>query len=324
VLILSGEGTQTQTIEALRLGADDYVRKEDVERELADRLRAVLQADQQATHNELLAVGSTLVAVPLKRYLAATDPVPRLKRLVELYEALLRLGGLLVLADLRHLRPELPEADRLSIRPLMSPAMGTWHHVCAAAGPLLPASRSSVRLAASFETKPTERIIKARNDLAHAGDPSDAVARELLENLEDGVHRLLRKVRHVPLDIVVPTGLRWDGSQFDVVAVELRGESVALPVAQRRTSQAPIAGRAYAISDDISGWTALHPLLVAEPGREPGVWEIFVFDGFGNRNANPRDDVPLRYLSIWSRSREHVPSSTCEAAEIRGIASDWA
>jgi hypothetical protein len=131
-------------------------------------------------------------------------------------------------------------------------------------------------------------------------------------------------LRDIPVDIVVPTGLRWDGSQFDVTAVEIRGESVALPVTQRLTLQAPITGHAYAVSEKGSAWIALHPVLVAEPGREPGVWEIFVFDGFGSRTSTLRDDLPLRYLNIWSGSRERVPTSTTVAGDLRGITADWA
>ena len=177
-----GEGSQTETIQALRLGADDYVRKEDVEHELADRLLAVVEANQLAAQDELLARGPTLIAVPLKRYLAAADPVPRVKRMLELYEAALRFGALLILAGLKQRDVEPPAAERLSIRSLMSPTMGAWQHVCAVAGRLLPESSPGWRLAASFETKQTERIIKTRNDLAHSGDPSDTVARELLRH----------------------------------------------------------------------------------------------------------------------------------------------
>ena len=40
VLVVSAEGTQLETIEALRLGAVDYVMKERIQLELADRVRA--------------------------------------------------------------------------------------------------------------------------------------------------------------------------------------------------------------------------------------------------------------------------------------------
>ena len=80
-----------------------------------------------------------------------------------------------------------------------------------------------------------------------------------------------------------------DGSKFDVTAVELRGESVALPVTQRRALKARITGHAYAINDDGSGWTALHPLLVAEPGREPGVWRSLFSMALHGNDSDPRD-----------------------------------
>src|SRR5687768_1399846 len=39
VVVISGEGTQTETIKALRLGAVDYVTKEKAEEELKDRIQ---------------------------------------------------------------------------------------------------------------------------------------------------------------------------------------------------------------------------------------------------------------------------------------------
>ena len=50
VVILSGEGAQHQTIEALRLGAVDYVRKESAQTELRDRLAAALSGSRVIEH----------------------------------------------------------------------------------------------------------------------------------------------------------------------------------------------------------------------------------------------------------------------------------
>lgn len=42
VIIVSGEGTQAETIQALRLGANDYITKEELIEELAERLKTAL------------------------------------------------------------------------------------------------------------------------------------------------------------------------------------------------------------------------------------------------------------------------------------------
>ena len=43
VIVISGEGTQTETIKALRLGASDYVTKDKVEEELLDRIHTLIE-----------------------------------------------------------------------------------------------------------------------------------------------------------------------------------------------------------------------------------------------------------------------------------------
>ena len=52
VIIVSGEGTQAETIQALRLGAEDYVTKEQLSDELAERILIALQA--RRTTNEVI------------------------------------------------------------------------------------------------------------------------------------------------------------------------------------------------------------------------------------------------------------------------------
>jgi DNA-binding response OmpR family regulator len=54
ILVLSGQGGQRQTIEAQRLGADDFVLKEDVATELADQARRLLRSDVNIQRQEAL------------------------------------------------------------------------------------------------------------------------------------------------------------------------------------------------------------------------------------------------------------------------------
>lgn len=51
VIVISGEGTQTETIKAIRLGAIDYVTKESAERELQDRIQQAIARSSAALEN---------------------------------------------------------------------------------------------------------------------------------------------------------------------------------------------------------------------------------------------------------------------------------
>ncbi len=54
ILVLSGQGGQRQTIEAQRLGADDFVLKEDVATELSDQARRLLRSGVSIQRQEAL------------------------------------------------------------------------------------------------------------------------------------------------------------------------------------------------------------------------------------------------------------------------------
>jgi DNA-binding response OmpR family regulator len=59
-LILSGEGTQTETIKALRLGANDYVAKEKIEDELLDQVKKLIETSMfKVPSSELIKEGET-------------------------------------------------------------------------------------------------------------------------------------------------------------------------------------------------------------------------------------------------------------------------
>lgn len=67
VVVISGEGTQTETIKALRLGAIDYVTKENAARELKDRIRHAIVRSSAMLENIGRRPTSDLVAGPETR-----------------------------------------------------------------------------------------------------------------------------------------------------------------------------------------------------------------------------------------------------------------
>ena len=133
VLILSGEGNQAETIKALRLGARDYVRKDEVEVELLERISALAAEARESAADYLLGNAPTPIALPLKRYRSELNSVGRLRRLLELHEAVLRFTALLGLAELRtQAVGSEQQVSPISLGALAAPGMGTWNQVRAA------------------------------------------------------------------------------------------------------------------------------------------------------------------------------------------------
>lgn len=87
ILVLSGQGGQRQTIEAQRLGADDFVLKEDVETELADQARRLLGSGVSIQRQEALLQllrGGESATVEFKQTLRADATTGELYKTLEL------------------------------------------------------------------------------------------------------------------------------------------------------------------------------------------------------------------------------------------------
>jgi DNA-binding response OmpR family regulator len=326
VLVLSGEGQQRETIKALRLGVEDYVRKEEVERELVSRIREVLAKHDQQLETELLHSAPALIAIPLKRYLAAASPAARLRRMLELYEAILRQGAFLALAERRAAAEEGNPVGDASISGLAAPAMGSWMRVWVAMRRSLPAESLTRRFDAVVSSQLTDRMIKVRNDLAHAAEPSAAIAQELLDELQPGLRSALAALMRMPLTLIVPTSMRFDGAVFSVEGVATRGDSPAFPSVEIGSAYPVATGRVYAAGAATATLLDLHPLILASEGREPGAWQICLFDGI--RGARPNEATLdgaeyLRYSDLWTGERDVDLDPQPTSAELRGLTTDW-
>jgi hypothetical protein len=323
--VLSGEGSQTETIKALRLGAGDYVRKDEVEADLLHRINTLLREMDDSAAMAVLRDAPTPIAVPFKRYHAALNPVARLRRLIELHEAILRLVAIVGLAELRHGRERRPPKAQLSMSSLLAPAMGTWNQVRTVLRKTLNEDGAFRRYADTIDPGVTDRVVKIRNDLAHSGDPSGRVARELIEELEPGTQRLLARVRRASARFVIPTALDFDGATFEVGVAILAGDSLALPTGRMTTGVPVVTHHPYVHEEGGGRWVDLYPLMAAVPGREPSVWKTLLYDGVrgGHANAKLRGTEPLRYIDLWSNERDLELDEHPAAAELRGMTCDW-
>lgn len=326
VLVLSGEGSQPETIKALRLGARDYVRKEEVEVELLERISALAAEERENASAYLLEEAPTPIAVPLKRYRAALNSIARLRRLLELQEAVLRFTALVGLAELRAkiIEPG-TGAALLVIGPLTSPAMGTWNYVRSVLRDRAGEHTTFRRYVDAIDPRLMEQVIKVRNDLAHSGEPSSQVADELLAELQGGTEQLLGRLRHARCDLAIPVMLTFDGHVFDVDTAVLSGESPALPTARLSVEEPVVTDHPYVIEREGGSWVDLFPLFATRRGREPGTWRVLVYDGVqgGHPKSTLQGREPLRYIDVWSGERDQKLEDHPSADDLRGVTADW-
>ncbi|MGW9193059.1 response regulator transcription factor [Micromonospora chersina] len=296
-VVLSGEGGQRQTIQAMRLGAVDWIDKADAFSELEQRCTHVLQ---QSRGGAVMALASTTVS-PLAhafgRYQTAGDPRRRVSEGIRVLEETVRFAALIGLATLD---PQTSGPLRgISLEQLARPSLGSWNAILTA---LVPPSEPGSPYAALRNTvipdkgsrKRLHDLIKLRNDIAHGGHEAQLAERLALDEFLIGLaHRIHSGW---PWHIEMISSMDFDGSTFTVQTLRFAGlghpqSSVLRATVPPKTSTLVLAG------PDGSA-TALAPWFQHEADA------VVLFDGVRlPRRGSFEPGSPLLYSEPISRQR---------------------
>lgn len=320
VVVLSGEGSQEQTIQALRLGAYDYVIKDRIQSELLPGIVRILDETRKDMSQSVLNAFPTPLAIPFGRFMNSIQAVPRLRRMIELYEATLRFSCLVGLAEIS----SSSISKNLVERVLQGPTMGTWNELFGKLGDESTSGSIFGIIHQCFDSRTTRAVIEIRNDLAHGAEPSESGAANLLRSWEDEVVNLYwRMWQKLRIDIIIPTSLSYDGTGYQVEGSRMVGDSIALPAFSLRSSTPLVCDQPYIVdatgSRDIL--INLHPLITAERANEPLAWRILVYDkvrgGKGTEGLNEHD--PIHYVDIWTGERRIMNRQRSTAKDLPRI-----
>jgi CheY-like chemotaxis protein len=313
VIVLSGEGTQDETIRALRLGAKDYVTKDKVQDEFLQRVCAVLEESTREIENYVTTSFPTPLALPYKRYLNATTPTSQLRRLIEFYESSLRLCCIVGVCELGFSAGKEVDSSQWASSLVRGPSMGTWNGIRRALAKQLQEDSAFFQLHYSFDNKAVNSIIRLRNDIAHGTAPSRRIAQEHLDKWKPQLQMLVSKIwRNLSLQIFLPLNLHFDGTEFQVRGHALVGDSIALPKFTVKTSQPVICDQPYLLTEGVAGgqWINLFPFISIESAVEPNAWQVLIFGGLTDRYAQAlTGEEPICYIDIWSGQRNVIPAS---------------
>ncbi len=312
-LVLSGEGAQTETVAALRLGADDYVLKTNVEKELLEQVTALLDRHARDVADTAPSELPTVLAVPYQRYLSSTSPTSRLKRLIEFYEFGLKLCGILGSCELGSF-PEKHIPNHLATALLQGPSMGNWHQLDQFFQKELSRESGFLHIYSCFDNHVSSSIVKLRNDISHGIEPSIKGAETELNKWSIEISRLvLRLLQNQNIEFILPLNLNYLGDKFLINGHKLAGCSLSLPRFSAECSAPIICGHPYVIIKKMPAnvFLDLHPLIIVETTVAPEVWRILLFDGaVGIQNMQKiTGDESVRYIDIWSGERNATPST---------------
>ncbi|MEU9869796.1 response regulator [Actinomadura sp. NPDC048021] len=305
-LVLSGEGTKRQTIEAMRLGAVDWVDKSVADEELLRQCSSIIDdCLSRALENAGHFLPITL-AVRYTRYLQLDDTESATMEGLRIIEGFLKFAGIVGFSTLE---PSPLRATRAS--QLTKPSFGTWFAICTElskrtnnGGPFF--SLMQCLIPDQTMRDRFQKIVHMRNTISHSGYIPSRMDRQSLERTLSLIAHRLISLWH--FEIVLPISMTYDGTRFShsVLRVVGSGQSKRGIVEVQRplkTAQLAISGQKYPPQ-------SLSPWLVVGSSQEPREVQCYIYDGIKTRQ---RDSIPadaqLVYSNVRNGQRESPPGS---------------
>jgi CheY-like chemotaxis protein len=316
-LVLSGEGQQRQTIEAMRFGAKDWVSKSRADTELVSHCTSVLEAVLSKAVEAMATGGPSPLAYGYARYQRAVGGELQYPEGLRLLEEILRFVTLIGLAStdgggdgFRRLRPE----------QLARPSFGTW---LAAIRELRGLGAGSLFASLSRHLMPEgdkkfHAITQLRNDHSHGGGDADAADRELVfQTIEVCAHRFLS----TPFAIGSHAQMRYVNNRLEVSLKEYRGASAP------RSAEVTLTEPQFLNSPDPYLFAANHAPINLEPWLcvfdpdDQGVPTLGVFDGLKTAKPNnvAPDDVLLYTDPALGERRKQRSDRVARWADVAGL-----
>lgn len=296
-LVLSGEAGQSETIEALRLGAHDFVVKDDASSELAERVGDALALGAKSRAEFAAGQLPTPIALPYQRMQVPQDSEAQLRASLSTAEAAVRFCALAAIAVTRSAVP----LDRFLVDRLARPSLGTWREVCRHLRPKVQ-EHAIGRWVEAVCVADGDALVRHRNDTVHGGGvPAGGVDQALADVLGWLDFFVLSARSGVPLELVVPGPMTFTGAAYKVDVSALAGASHAVASTQTETATPLVTGRAYLRAAD--DYADMWPLVLAD-GGPAGAWDVSVLDGFHQARRNETSATQrLKYVNCGTGTR---------------------
>jgi len=312
-LVLSGEGTQRQTIEALRLGARDWIDKGSAGSELVDRCVVAVDEARAAGMTTVVSQSPSPIAFAFARYNKSIRTGRQFDEGIHALEEVVRFAALVGLASCAgDVQGPVVPATRMA-----RPSFGGWSDVLRRLQqrPQMPASfRTLAGLLISGGQGRIDTFVKLRNDLHHGGEPGVEQTAGLDLLLHTWAARLSTGW---PYRIVSPVGMKYDGDEYEVTAEEHCGTSGVKTVVFG--SQEPLLDAAPYLLDPTGDAVPLYPWLAVKPTESGQRAALVVWDGVlqSKRDSFAASDPLIFYDPASGARRLRLEGSRYAWAEVR-------
>jgi len=295
-LVLSGEGQYQQVVEALRLGARDWLAKEQADSELVPRCKALIDSALRAAIESMATVGPSPLAFGYARYQQALGTDRQYDEGLRRIEEAVRFVALVGLAAVGPSRT----SDR-KIRPEMfvRPSFGTWLEVFLDLVSVCEDSPIFSSLSRSLmpeSDKTLRRIVKLRNDVHHGRGAGSSSDHELVARTTSIIaHRLMV----IPLSVGTNAQMSLVKGALEIDYKQHRG------VVPPRAARFSVADNQLLRSPDpylfsgIASPLCMSPWLSTFQNDAPTPPSIGIFDGVRAKNLKrPLADDLLLYVDL--------------------------
>jgi DNA-binding response OmpR family regulator len=240
LFVVSGKGSLAECIQALRLGADDYLQKEVFGTEFIERVQPRFTRPYAIEHFP------SLIAYLFRLFEDEQQEYTKARRLVDVYENTIKLLSLIIIAE-QTLKSAVPIPPLLEKWNLKRPALGSYVSFLFErlggdwSGNFLAALRASdlSRLRADCD-----RLTACRNDdFGHSTVVSATRANEIVETFSKVLLRLLNTLSFLrQFRLFVAYALRYDGTSFAAEGRSLAGSNLHHPMATIMLKEAIATG----------------------------------------------------------------------------------
>lgn len=223
VIVVSGKGSLAECISAVRLGANDYIRKEAFDNEFTDRV-VPLYKNAYAIEGY-----PSLVGYLYRSFCEEQQEYAKARRLIDVFESVIRVLTVLVIAGECQRTKNSIEA-LLDISNLSRPSLGSYVSFLFSQLPLSSSGHVVEAIRTSDFTKlrgDCDDFVTCRNEFGHSAVFSPQRSLSIVSEFEPKLIRILNSVAFMRMvHLIVAESLRFVDGQFSVVAKLLRGSNL--------------------------------------------------------------------------------------------------
>lgn len=312
ILVLSGEGSQTETIKSLRNGADDYILKTNIDKELINQINNLLTSKKNEIQKTAPTIFPIIIAIPFKRIINTSEYPLKLHRILEFFECLVKFCSIIGLSvtDMpinKYLDPRLEDAF------YRGPSFGNWNQIRIMLAKQKNIDYSFQMLNKWIEDSMISSIIQIRNDIVHGAEPSSRTAQELCNSYASKIDEVTQRMYYRwDVKIIRISTQKFDGVNYHTEGNLLIGDNPSLPSIVVNSKIPLISDHVYLLLENQHGeqtWHDMFPLIVVDQGLQPSTWNIYLYDCVKCNQSKPLGSDTIQYVDIWSGQRNIIPLS---------------